>query len=89
MSTFGFIARSLSKMKLPFSPFFAAHLIVRSLLSGSHSGGWGFWNGCGNTDSCLSVVPLAEIGGPDIEYWSAGAMLKTSFTSGPASPSVK
>src|SRR5712675_187309 len=76
-------------MKLPLRPLRAAHRMVRSLFSGSHSGGCGFWNGCGNTDSCLSVVPVAEIGGPDIEYWSAGAMLNTSSTSGPAPPSAK
>src|SRR5689334_5163838 len=74
-------------MKLPLRPSAAAHRIVRSLFSGLHRGGCGFWKGCGNTDSWRSVVPVAVIGGPLIEYESAGAMLNTSLTSGPAPPS--
>src|SRR5262245_27507106 len=61
----------------------AAHRIERSLVTGSHTCGCGFWSGCGKTLSSLRVVVEAMMGLPT-EYMSGGPTLSTSSTLRPA-----
>src|SRR5215831_5529252 len=61
----------------------AAHRIERSLVTGSHTCGCGFWTGCGNTLISLSVVVEAMIGLPT-EYMSGAPTLSTSSSLRPA-----